>query len=67
MWHRHAQQPACFRLLSSLPTLAEERRLRGEDGDMDGDMDGEIDGEIVVERNNNRRTGGVQRNSSNKQ
>ena len=47
-----APQPAYYRLLSNLPTLAEERRLRGENGGMDGEMDGGI----VVERNGNRRT-----------
>jgi hypothetical protein len=42
-------------LLSSLPTLAEERLLRGEDGRKDGEMDGEM----AVKRDGNRRTGGA--------
>ena len=41
-------------LLSSLPTLAEERLMRGEDGRKDGEMDREM----AVKRDGNRRTGG---------
>ena len=50
-------------LVSSLPTLAEDQRLQGEDGGKDreiyGEMDGKIDGEMAVERDSNRRTGGL--------
>ena len=41
-------------LLSSLPTLAEERLMRGEDGRKDGEMDGEM----AVKRDSNQRRGG---------
>ena len=41
-------------LLLSLPILAEERLLRGEDGRKDGEMDREM----AVKRDGNRRTGG---------
>ena len=41
----------------SLPTLAQERRLWGEDGGADKGADGEMEGEIAVERDGDRRTG----------
>ena len=52
-----APQPACYRLLSSLSTLAEERCLQWKDWEADGETGGEIDKEIAVERDGNRRTG----------
>ena len=55
-WHRHTPQPACCHLLSGLPTLAKERRLRGKDRGTDRGTDGEMEGEIAVGRDGDRRT-----------
>ena len=43
-------------LLLSLPTLAEERSLQGEDGVKDGEIDREMDGKMAVGRDGNHFT-----------